>query len=141
MEKDPMDQIAPDTRISVAAVLRDRGRIFLARRKAGGSMSQRWELPGGKCEGDESPAEGLRREMEEEFGVDCIVGAELARDAFCNKGVDHILIALEVTAELSAMELREHDEARWFLPPEMPGRNLLVDSDARILDRLGFPGA
>ncbi|NDY96681.1 Nudix family hydrolase [Wenzhouxiangella limi] len=54
----------------VAAVLRDgQGRLLLAQRPAGKHLAGRWEFPGGKLEPDESPAEGLVRELAEELGI------------------------------------------------------------------------
>ena len=56
-----------------AAVLRD-GRVLAARRTAPAAAAGRWELPGGKVEPGESPAEALVREVREECGVECEVG-------------------------------------------------------------------
>lgn len=45
------------------------GRLLLARRPEGGACPGLWELPGGKVEPGESPAEALVREWREELGV------------------------------------------------------------------------
>jgi 8-oxo-dGTP diphosphatase len=57
--------------IEVAAgVLRDdAGRVLLARRPDGRHLAGLWEFPGGKLEPDETPADGLARELAEELGI------------------------------------------------------------------------
>ena len=53
-------------RVAVNAVIEREGRVLLARRRDSGW----WNLPGGGVEPGESVAEGLRREMLEEIGVE-----------------------------------------------------------------------
>ena len=47
----------------------DRHQVLLALRKPEQHQGNRWEFPGGKLEADESPADGLHRELLEELGV------------------------------------------------------------------------
>jgi 8-oxo-dGTP diphosphatase len=55
----------------VAAVLRDaHGQLLLAQRPEGKHLAGLWEFPGGKLEPDEEPAQGLKREIAEELGID-----------------------------------------------------------------------
>jgi mutator protein MutT len=54
-----------------AGVLVDRGgRVLIAQRPPGKHLAGAWEFPGGKLEPGERPADGLRRELKEEIGVD-----------------------------------------------------------------------
>jgi 8-oxo-dGTP diphosphatase len=56
-------------------VIRDvRGRILLARRTQGRDLAGRWEFPGGKVEQGETPEQALQRELQEELGIDAVVG-------------------------------------------------------------------
>lgn len=60
----------------VAGVIRDvRGRILLARRTQGRDLAGRWEFPGGKVEQGETPQQALQRELQEELGIDAVIGA------------------------------------------------------------------
>jgi len=72
--------------VGVGAVIRDGlGRVFLARR---GPLAKnergRWEFPGGSVEFGEKLADALRREIQEEYGMEIAVGELL-------DVVDHIL--------------------------------------------------
>jgi len=60
-------------RVVSGSLIRD-GRVLMGLRKAGGMRPDLWELPGGKVEGDESPAHALSREWEEECG--CTVNVD-----------------------------------------------------------------
>lgn len=68
----------PKTLIVVAAGVVARGdQILVARRKAGSHLGLKWEFPGGKLEGGESPERCLTREFEEELAVRIAVGPVL----------------------------------------------------------------
>jgi len=59
-------------RLRVAAgILRDiGGRVLITERVGGGPFQGMWEFPGGKIGADESAAEALVRELEEELGIE-----------------------------------------------------------------------
>ena len=62
-------------RIAVYGVCRDDdGRILLARASPAITLQGRWFLPGGGVDHGESPADTLRREMQEESGLTVTVG-------------------------------------------------------------------
>jgi 8-oxo-dGTP diphosphatase len=125
---------------SVAGVLIRNGLVLLARRKPGGDMGGRWELPGGKCEGSESPAAALRREFDEEFGVAVSVGEACAEAFFRHNGKDHLVKAFFIETAGSFTTLLEHDEVAWFPIDGLPARSSLVDFDADLLNALaGHP--
>lgn len=54
----------------VAAVVEEDGRYLVTRRQAGVHLAGFWEFPGGKVQPVESHEQALRREMQEELGVD-----------------------------------------------------------------------
>ena len=63
----------------VAGVIRrqEDGRILLSRRPADSHLGGLWEFPGGKVESGESLEDALRRELDEEVGVEVEVGGML----------------------------------------------------------------
>jgi 8-oxo-dGTP diphosphatase len=62
------------TDIVAAGIVIERDRILLSRRKKGTHLAGRWEFPGGKVEPGEDPRDALRRELEEELGIQTEVG-------------------------------------------------------------------
>lgn len=68
---DPGEILEPHLHV-VAAILWHRhgdGRMLIARRLRGTHLADYWELPGGKLEADETPWQGLQRELHEEIGI------------------------------------------------------------------------
>ena len=63
----------------VAALILQKGKILVCQRTRHQTMPLKWEFPGGKIEIGEQPRDALRRELEEELGIDAKIGEEVAR--------------------------------------------------------------
>lgn len=63
----------------VAALIMNKGTILVCQRTRHQTMPLKWEFPGGKIETGEQPRDALRRELEEELGIDATIGEEVAR--------------------------------------------------------------
>ncbi|SIO05733.1 8-oxo-dGTP diphosphatase MutT [Salinivibrio sp. ES.052] len=60
-------------RVSIAAgiiVNLAQDKVFITRRHAQAHQGGKWEFPGGKIEGSETPKRALLRELQEEVGID-----------------------------------------------------------------------
>lgn len=55
--------------VVAAAIVIDNKRLLIAQREEGSNMEFKWEFPGGKLEQDETPEEGLIREIKEELDM------------------------------------------------------------------------
>ena len=62
-----------------AGVIPDARRVLVCQRPLGGHHPGKWEFPGGKVEPGEDLAACIRRELEEELGIDATVGRVLWR--------------------------------------------------------------
>jgi 8-oxo-dGTP diphosphatase len=61
---------APRVEVAAAVIQQPDGQFLLAQRPAGKAYAGYWEFPGGKIERGETPAHALRRELQEELGID-----------------------------------------------------------------------
>jgi len=99
-------------------------------------MGERWEFPGGKVDGDESPEEALRREFDEEMGIPVRVGGMIGSAEFEHGGKARHLLAYEVDIPgLEGGVPVEHSEFAGATLDEI--RRLdFVDSDLLLLDSI-----
>lgn len=88
-----------------AAVIRKESGFWMVRRGPTLKEPGMWEFPGGKIEPGETAESALRRELQEELGIDVRVGALLAAAEL--RGIQLQAYAVEV--EQGTPQLREHD--------------------------------
>ena len=60
----------------VAALIMQDGKLLVCQRTRHQTMPLKWEFPGGKIEEGEQPRDALRRELDEELGIEAIIGHE-----------------------------------------------------------------
>jgi 8-oxo-dGTP diphosphatase len=101
------------TRVLVvgAAVVRD-GTVLAARRTSPPEAAGRWELPGGKVELGEDPADAVVREVREELGCGVAVTGWL--DGEVAIGERHLLRVAVVRLVDGEPQPVEHDRVRWL---------------------------
>lgn len=108
--------------VSVKAVLRDGERVLLVRNER-----DEWELPGGRLELGESPAECVARELQEETAVEIACGALLLAETFeVVPGRQVLILAYACTAAAGpAVRISdEHVDFGWFDLDALPGPDL-----------------
>src|SRR5215469_3565416 len=62
----------------VAALIVRGDKILICQRTPHQSMPLKWEFPGGKIEPEESPTDALRRELDEELGIQAKIGPKVS---------------------------------------------------------------
>jgi len=112
----PSVSARPDVLVVGAAVVRH-GQVLATRRTYPPQARGRWELPGGKVEPGEGPADALVREVREELGCEVRVTGRLAG----TQPIAHGYALAVLLAELVSGEPapREHDALRWLGPEEL----------------------
>ncbi len=102
-----------------AAVIRRGRQALIARRPQNGLLGGLWEFPGGKVEPGEDLPQALRREIQEELGVEVEVGQFLGT---FEHAYTHYKVTLHAfTCRLAGGEPQalEASELRWTLPEEL----------------------
>jgi 8-oxo-dGTP diphosphatase len=124
-----------------AAVIRNEGRILLARRSPGSTLGGKWEFPGGKIEGNETAEDCLSRELLEELSITVRIGNRLCSSEFV---YDHGSFRIEAFwVEIVAGQLvpSVHDRIDWvpagdlrrydLLPADLPIADAVVEFCSR----------
>ncbi|WP_029114155.1 (deoxy)nucleoside triphosphate pyrophosphohydrolase [Mycobacterium sp. URHB0044] len=93
--------------------------LLVAQRARPPELAGLWELPGGKVAAGESDADALARELEEELGIDVVVGERLGHDV--PLGDTMTLRAYLVTRTRGTVAPRDHRALRWVTAEELDG--------------------
>jgi 8-oxo-dGTP diphosphatase len=110
----------------VAAIILNNDRILVCQRTRHQPMPLKWEFPGGKIEEGEQPRDALRRELEEELGIEATIGNELRRIHHHYPGGGSVeLRFFEVRSYLGEIENRIFREIRWAGRKELPELDFL----------------
>jgi 8-oxo-dGTP diphosphatase len=126
----------PPVHVLVGLIADDTGRWLVNRRRAGTHMAGRWEFPGGKSKPGEAPAAALKRELDEELGIDVVEADpwfELCHD-YPDKSVR--LDIWRVRRYLGDVVAREGQLLKWVTLGELATLPLL-EADWPIVERLG----
>ncbi len=115
--------------VCTAAVIIRQGRLLLAQRKEASQFGLKWELPGGKPEGNESLEDCLKRELAEELGVEAEVGETFTVATMNLNDTKLVMIFYLCKLLTNGIELREHVNYAWVSKEELPKYGLApIDS-------------
>ncbi|MEM9907405.1 MAG: A/G-specific adenine glycosylase [Cyanobacteria bacterium P01_D01_bin.44] len=109
----------PHKHIGVAVIYGDDGRILIDRRKQEGLLGGLWEFPGGKIEPNESVEDCVKREIQEELGIDIEVQDRLIT---IEHAYTHFKVTLNVfncTHLSGTPQPIECDEVKWVTLDEI----------------------
>ena len=88
--------------------------VLICQRKPDQPMSLKWEFPGGKVEDGETSEEALTRELNEELGIDAVIGRRVVglRHRYRNGGTIDLQF-FEVSQFNGEIENRIFNDIRW----------------------------
>ena len=117
----------------VAAFIVQNGKVLVCQRTKYQPMALKWEFPGGKIEEGEQPRDALRRELEEELGIQAVIGDELVRlrHTYKNGGAVELRFFM-VRAFQGEIENRIFKDVQWVGRQDLPKFDFL-DADAGLV--------
>ena len=122
-------------KIEVVAAIIHRDGAYFATQRGYGEFEGMWEFPGGKIEPGESREVALKREIQEELGVDIAI-----ENLLCTTEYDYPSFHLTMHCYLCSIasgdiELREHKSALWLTSDRLDDVAWLP-ADKEVIDKL-----
>ena len=125
----------PALRFVAAALILRGGEVLIGQRRPDQPMALQWEFPGGKIESGESPEQALARELDEELGIQAVIGPRVThiRHNYRHGGaVDLLFFAVhEFTGEV---QNRIYHEVRWVKLEDLTSYDFLAADRGLIRD-------
>ncbi len=119
----------------VAAFIVRQGKVLICQRTKYQPLPLKWEFPGGKIERGEQPREALRRELEEELGIDARIGDEVARIRHSYKRGGAVELRFYVVREYRGeIENRIFRDIQWASRKDLPEYDFLEADAALVRD-------
>ena len=121
--------------IEVVAAIIQRDGAYFATQRGYGEFEGMWEFPGGKIEPGETPKDALKREIQEELGLDITIDNFLCTTNYDYPSFHLTMHCYLCRVEAGEIELREHKSASWLRPEELGGVEWLP-ADKDVISRL-----
>lgn len=122
-------------RVVAALIVKD-GKILACQRTRHQSMPLKWEFPGGKIEEGEQPRDALRRELDEELGIDATIGDEVVHMRHEYKNGNVVELRFFVVYEFKGeIENRIFRDMQWLERGELPSFDFL-EADLKLVSDL-----
>jgi len=112
-------------------ILNDNKELLIVQRALNDTMPGIWEIPGGGLEFSESIAEGIKREMKEECGIDVAVerpvfAASYASDRVAGKQVVRIVYLCKLALQEQEVKVGSDHMAYQWIDPSKLAKDLQV---------------
>jgi 8-oxo-dGTP diphosphatase len=118
-----------------AAILIKDEKILIAKRRADDRQANKWEFPGGTVEQNETPQTCLKREMQEEFGIEVTIGEYIGESIYhYDHGVIKLL-AYRTHWKSGNIVLKDHADFRWVSPDQLSEHNF-APADTPFVEKL-----
>ncbi|MGA2848170.1 MAG: (deoxy)nucleoside triphosphate pyrophosphohydrolase [Terracidiphilus sp.] len=125
----------PALRFVAAALIVRGGEVLIGQRRADQPMALQWEFPGGKIEAGESPEQALARELDEELGIQAVIGPRVTRIRHNYRHGGAVDLQFFAVHEFSGEIVnRIFQQVRWTKLEDLPGYDFLAADRGLIRD-------
>ena len=120
--------------VVAAIITRDSDeKILICQRRKEQALPLKWEFPGGKIEIGEQPVAALKRELDEELGIDAEIGEELTRFVHSYKNGGGVELAFfRVRTFSGELTNRIFRDVRWVTRESLPQFDFL-EADIKLV--------
>lgn len=126
----------PNAKQVVAALIVRQDKVLICQRTRDQAMPLRWEFPGGKVEPGEDPVDAIRRELEEELGIEATIGEQITRVEHKYKNGRAVELLFFVVRKFeNKVQNRIFQDVRWEKLAELPKYDFL-DADKNLVQQL-----
>jgi 8-oxo-dGTP diphosphatase len=126
----------PTIKQVVAALIVRENKILICQRTEEQTMPFKWEFPGGKVEPEEELRAALRRELEEELGIEATIGTRVAVIRHSYSGGNAVeLHFYRVDHFRNEIENRIFHDVRWVERTEMSSYDFL-EADVAFVKKI-----
>ncbi len=119
----------------VAALIVKEEKVLVCQRTRYQTMPLKWEFPGGKIEEGEQPRDALRRELDEELGINAHIGEEVARIRHEYKGGGSVELRFFVVREYKGeLENKIFKDMQWAKRSQLREYDFLEADETLVKD-------
>lgn len=115
------------------AIIECEGKVLVCQRSASMKVPLKWEFPGGKVEHNEDEENSLKREIQEELGLQIEILYPLSPIDYYYESTKFRLYPYVCRLVGGKMSILEHEQAIWLAPWQLRGLDW-VDADRPIVE-------
>ena len=123
--------------IEVVAAIIQRDGAYFATQRGYGEFEGMWEFPGGKIEEGETAEFALKREIQEELGIDITIDNFLCTIEYDYPSFHLTMHCYLCGIKFGEIELREHKSARWLTTETLDSVKWLP-ADKKVIEKLKY---
>jgi 8-oxo-dGTP diphosphatase len=120
--------------VAAGLIVRD-GEVLIGQRRPDQPMALQWEFPGGKLEPGESPEQALARELDEELGIQAVIGPPVTHIRHNYRHGGAVDLQFFAVHEFSGKIISQiYRQVRWVRLADLPGYDFLAADRNLIRD-------